>query len=115
MKDIEKKVRSYFRGKDKLNCAQAILKAFQPVSGMDDEEIASYAKAGGGKAPEGYCGALYAAQRLIQDDALESELKAEFNLSAAGTTCKVIREQKKLSCADCVVRAAVFVNHHVSF
>ncbi|MFC2149719.1 C-GCAxxG-C-C family (seleno)protein, partial [Candidatus Auribacterota bacterium] len=65
----EETAKSLYHGKDKLNCAQAILKAFQPATGMTDEVIASFKSAGGGRAEGGVCGAIYAARQVVTDPA----------------------------------------------
>ncbi len=111
--EIGDRAKDLFRGKDKLHCAQAIFKTFQYISGMTDEDIAGYANAGGGKAPGGVCGALYAAQVLLDDDQLTFQLASQFNGSAGASTCKPIRKKKIMSCKDCVAFAAEFVEKHL--
>lgn len=113
MEDAATRARDLFHGKDKLNCAQAVLKTFQPFADVTDEDIASYANAGGGKAPEGVCGALYAAQVLLDDDQLTLQLRRQFDESAGASTCKPIRKKKIMSCKDCVSFAAEFVEKHL--
>ncbi len=104
--------RALFRGKDRLNCIQAMLKAFQPVSGVSDEVIGSFAKLGKGKVNGGVCGALYAAEFLLDDPDAVRDLEREFEAAAGSTICKRIRKGKKLSCGDCVALAARFVREH---
>ena len=104
---------AWFRGKDKLNCAQAVLTAFQPASGTSDGEIAAFKTAGGGKAPGGVCGALYAARHLLQNLELAAELEAAFEREAGSVRCKTIRKLKRLACGDCVALAARFLQDHL--
>jgi hypothetical protein len=109
----EATARSLFRGKNKLNCAQAVLKAFQPAFGTSDREIQAFKTAGDGRAPEGLCGALHAARHLLQDPSLARELEALFERKGGSTRCKEIRKAKKLPCGDCVALAANFLQDHM--
>lgn len=94
--------RLLFRGEDKLNCAQALLKAFQEEFNVPEEDIQAAAKLGGGKAPHGECGALYAARLLIKDHKLIHTIAHDFETLAGSTKCRSIRKQNKLSCGRCV-------------
>ena len=66
------------------------------------------ARATGGRAPQGYCGAVYAALRIAEDKIPEKkeEIEEYFKKEAGGITCREIRSQKRLRCADCVEKAA---------
>ena len=81
------------------NCAQAIAAAF-------DADPARFEAHGRGHAPEGWCGAAYAAAELLQDpEAVESAF-----LQAAGTVaCREIRRSRAMSCAACVETSARLV------
>lgn len=105
---------AWFRGKGKLNCAQAILKAFQPAFGTSDAEIEAFKGTGGGKALGGVCGALHAARHLLGDPALARKLEAGFEREAGAVSCKNIRKLKKLACGECVALAARFLQDHIS-
>ena len=50
-----------------LNCAQAVAVTFQVLSGLTPEDIENHRHSGGGRAPGGLCGALYAALELLPD------------------------------------------------
>ncbi|MFC1510133.1 hypothetical protein ACFL49_00530 [Candidatus Omnitrophota bacterium] len=91
----------------KNNCVKAVLKAFQPASKMADDEIVSHAKMGGGRAPEGRCGALYAALQLPQIARIDPQ-KADdaFREEAGSTNCQEIRQKRKLTCRECVALGA---------
>lgn len=61
---VLEKVKRYFRGKEKYNCAQAIIIAFYEKCGIDkkiiEEKIKEYLPMGHGKAKGGLCGAVFA-------------------------------------------------------
>jgi len=104
----------YFRGEKKDNCAQALLKAFQKECTIDDELIAKAKGWGGGRAPDGLCGALYGAQLLFNDDAVRSALARAFGEAAGDILCKPIRKAKTMSCKQCVAHAATIAQQHLS-
>lgn len=96
------------KGSEHLGCAQSVGQALRERFGLSDDFIAELFQATGGRAPQGYCGAVYAALRIAEErcpemkDAIESYFKNE----AGALTCREIRAQKKLTCADCVEKAA---------
>ena len=100
-----KKASVFFHGPEGYNCAQAVLKAFQDQH-ISQELIDSYKKHGGGRAPGGLCGALFATQALINDPAGYKQIEAQFTEKAASVMCKDILKMKKISCAECVDTAA---------
>ena len=83
------------------NCAQAIAAAF-------DADPVRFESHGRGHAPEGWCGAAYAAAELLQDpEAVESAF-----LQAAGTVaCREIRRSRAMSCAACVETSARLIQN----
>ncbi len=87
--------------KEKLNCAQSVLKGFQPVFDVPDERI-SEAKAHGG----GRCGALHSALSLVEDAKTKERLVRAFVEAAGSEACREIRRQGRLNCAGCVELAA---------
>ncbi len=93
-----------FRGKDRLNCAQAITRAFRPETTA--AEIKALKKAGFGKAENGECGAYYAARLLLADDERVAALKREFQRRCGSVNCRRIRRDKLVSCEECVAVAA---------
>lgn len=101
-------------GNKKHNCAQAVIAGFKSEFSLNDELVAAFAAHGGGKAPEGCCGALFAALHIFQsEDTCEIEKLTESFISAAGSTkCKEIRSTKKLSCLGCVEKAAEILENH---
>ena len=82
------------------NCAQTICAAF------GREDLLEPMKAcGGGKAPEGTCGALYAAMTLAGDKALE--LMEAFRSIHGACSCRELKGgTPRVACQDCVKTAA---------
>lgn len=101
------------RPPERLNCAQAVLHAAREAEHTvcELEELSS---AGGGRAPEGTCGALYAALSLASDEQGRVFMKQAFEEIAGATTCHVIRKGKLLSCEHCVATAAELLEAHLS-
>jgi hypothetical protein len=89
---------------DRLNCAQSVLYAWREVVGDTPLAVADLKPAGAGRAPDGLCGAIYAACLLAPNRA--EELKAAFVAGVGSLYCKEIRAAKEHSCAECVAEAA---------
>jgi hypothetical protein len=102
MKEIALKV--FRQPPDRLNCAQSVLHAWREVVGDTAITIPELKTFGAGRAPEGLCGAIYAACLLAPHRA--EELKAAFTARVSSLHCKEIRTAKNHSCADCVAEAA---------
>ncbi|MDD3886639.1 MAG: hypothetical protein PHI35_07200 [Victivallaceae bacterium] len=82
------------------NCAQAV------AVGLGHEELkAELAMCGGGRAPEGRCGALHAALRLTPAEEHES-IKAEFRRTAGSEFCRELKGVYQYPCVKCVELAA---------
>jgi hypothetical protein len=96
---------SYFHGKEKYNCAQAVTKAFQEKLNIPEHIIESYKNKGGGKAPGGVCGSFYAAQKLFDTPEDIAALKELFVKYAGSTQCNEIRKLKKVDCTGTVALA----------
>jgi Putative redox-active protein (C_GCAxxG_C_C). len=89
------------------NCAQAIFKAFQEEYQITNNQIVELAKYGNGKAPNGYCGAYYAALELIKDNPdLKEEFTRRFQEKSDHLTCFDIRFNYTMSCKNLVKLAA---------
>lgn len=97
---------SFYRGEERYNCAQAILKAFQADYEIPQETIEEFARFGSGRANEGRCGALFAGQSILQNERHSENLEREFSAVAGSSKCREIRQMKKLSCAECVALTA---------
>ncbi|MDR0873473.1 MAG: C-GCAxxG-C-C family protein [Prevotellaceae bacterium] len=93
---------AYFHtGEEKLNCAQSILRGFQKEFNVPDSRIAEFKAWGGGRAPEGVCGALYAADILLKEKG-KASVKEQFKAKVGATDCLAIKQEKKITCPDCV-------------
>jgi len=92
--------------KDKLNCAQSVLKGFQVELGISDERISAAKALGGGRAENGRCGALHAALSLADGEEAKSRLACAFSETAGAEACREIKRLGKLNCAACVELAA---------
>lgn len=91
----------FHRPPERLNCAQAVLDAFQTITGKHVAPVAEYKAFGGGRAPGGECGALYAACQAMPEAA--ADFRAAFSSRAGTTLCK---ELDALPCRECVAFAA---------
>ena len=81
------------------NCAQAV------SAGAGREDLVSeLASCGGGRAPDGLCGALYSALMLISEDK-RNELECAFSEAAGAVRCCDIKA-KSFPCTECVRIAA---------
>jgi hypothetical protein len=102
MKELALKV--FRQPPDRLNCSQSVLYAWREVFGDTTITVADLKPLGAGRAPEGLCGAVYAACQLAPNRA--EELRAAFAARLGSLYCKEIRATKKHPCADCVAEAA---------
>jgi len=100
----EHALRVFRQPPDRLNCAQSVLHAWREVVGDTALAVADLKPFGAGRAPEGFCGAVYAACQLVPNRA--EELKAAFAAGVGSLYCKEIRAAKEHSCAECVAEAA---------
>ena len=98
------KAAEYFHGKEKYNCAQAVLKAFCDKYDISEKDIDSFQGYGGGRAPEGLCGALYAICYMRPD--LAPKLQKEFEKIVGAIHCRTIRRDNTTPCRECVRLAA---------
>ena len=89
---------------ERLNCAQAVLHAWREVSGDTSIALADLKQCGGGRAPDGICGALHAACMVAPDRV--AAMKQNFAARLGSLYCKELRAAKVHSCETCVVHAA---------
>lgn len=101
---MTKKAVELFTATPKLhNCAQAV------AAGAGREDLVDrYAAMGGGKAPEGMCGALYAALQLIPESRREIA-RQKFVFFAGSDSCVTLKMRNRTSCIRCVEKAAELV------
>jgi hypothetical protein len=90
------------------NCAQSVFYGYKKASGVSEEEIkntiSSFLPFGGGRAPEGCCGALYAA-KMLEPSHAEAITEIFRKETQNFTTCKDIRSRKIIPCNRCVTLA----------
>ena len=82
-------------------CSQAVLLGFKDEFNVTESDIAEFALYRGGNAPEGCCGALYAANVLLKRRGL-APVSEEFCAVAGSTLCREIKFGTKYPCLDCV-------------
>jgi hypothetical protein len=100
------------QGCQRMNCAQAVISAFKDKFNIDDNIVEAFQNYGGGKAPDGLCGALYAVKYIIdrmEDKEKIKELEEYFIENAGALECRNIRGMKKLSCVGCVEKSSEFL------
>jgi hypothetical protein len=88
----------------RLNCAQAVLHAFQEATGKTNFALADFKPLGGGRAPDGLCGALHAACAVVPDKA--ERLKSRFAARLGSVFCRELRAARRHPCEVCVSHAA---------
>lgn len=112
----EESVLKHFKHKNRklrINCAQAILKTYDPKGlDLDSELVIEFKKYGYGKAPQKYCGAYYAASYLLEKHHPEKveDFANWFQNKAGNLVCRKIRKARLLTCSGCVEQAALFLN-----
>lgn len=93
---------NHYTGKNgllRLNCAQAIFQAFND---NNQHAISDYAAFGGGNAPDGLCGAVYAAATISDNKPAVME---QLTKSLGWTTCQELK-QNRVSCLKCIEHSA---------
>jgi hypothetical protein len=100
----ERALKVFRQPPERLNCAQSVLSAWREVFADTATTVAELKPFGAGRAPEGLCGAVYAACLLAPSRA--DELKAAFAARVGSLYCKEIRAAKQHPCAECVAQAA---------
>ncbi len=84
------------------SCAQTVYAAF--AEQIDPQKMDEMKLNSAGRAPDGICGALYAAISLRPECA--DEFKAKFSQLAGDTRCREIKTVHKTPCEECVKIAA---------
>jgi hypothetical protein len=99
----------------RMNCAQSVVCAFKENFNIEDATVEMFENYGGGRAPGGLCGALYAVKYIMgrQENKEElSELENYFKEHAGALECSNIRGLRKLSCVGCVEKSAEFLEKY---
>lgn len=96
----EKALQSFRQPPLCLNCAQAI------AHGFDREDLlAELQTAGGGRAPDGLCGALFAAMKIAGETAAPA-LADAFEKRLGYRRCLNLKKDSRTPCPTCVATAA---------
>ncbi len=110
---MKETAKAYFLGKKgtRLNCAQSVAEPFRDKFPLDGKTASTLPACGGGRAPEGYCGAFYAAKCILEQHFPDRSTEGmEMLLSAAGSLkCLEVKALRKLSCVGCVEKSAEVV------
>lgn len=103
---VKRAVEAYTR--ERMNCAQSVLRAYQQTHAVTEEQIAAAKAHGGGRAEGGLCGALHAALLLAKTPEQQQQIRAGFAREAGAETCKGIKGAggSGYPCKDCVALAA---------
>jgi len=89
-----------------LNCAQAVIYGCSTSDTPDRQALGAFFASGGGRAPQGECGAIFAACTIASDRGENPDLLRErFRVIHGETLCKALRK-KQIPCAECVQAAA---------
>lgn len=99
-------------GCKRMNCAQSVLSAFKEDFNIGEDMLEAFKSYGGGKAPNGLCGAFYAVKYIInkqQNHEKVAELEEYFLKHAGALECSNIRGLRKLSCVGCVEKSSEFL------
>ena len=94
-----------FHAEHRGNCAMSVAYGYARATGKPESEAVASAEMfrafGGGKAPDGLCGALYAAKMMQPDHA--DAVEEFFKRGAQGfTKCREIRPAAVIPCNRCV-------------
>lgn len=105
------KSKKYFHGKEGYNCAQAIAAGFGDHLERLDSLISDLKNCGGGKAKEGLCGALFAAEIIISDQEKATLIREKFLKEIGAITCREIKRETKTPCIKCIETAAIILDN----
>ena len=106
----KEKAKNHFLGRNgcaKLNCGQSVIKACYDKFEAPPDAVVQFAAFGAGKAPQGECGAYYAARHLLSKKHAHKlgQFALDFINSAGALKCKDIRKLRKATCLECVEKA----------
>ena len=102
MKRVEQALATFRQKPFMYNCAQTVCAAF----GREDL-VEPMGCCGGGRAPEGTCGALYGAMQVAPEKA--AFLLAAFTAAHGSSTCREIKSANRVPCQECVRLAATLL------
>ena len=101
-----------FHTQHRRNCAESVALAWSEAQGRDAELLGQLVDCGHGRAPDGVCGALYAACQLAGPVEAEHIKKRFSEVSGGSLGCREIRKSRVLRCVDCVSHAASLLEAH---
>lgn len=108
---MKKTATEYYRQR-RGNCAQSVAFAWNALNPERKMPVELFSGCGGGRAPEGLCGALYAGCVLAGPSAAEAIRQAFAERSGGHVKCREIRQARKLVCHECVALAAELLERH---
>jgi len=94
------------------NCAQSVAFAWNAANPDRQKGEESFSACGGGRAPEGLCGALHASCTLANPSAAEAIKQSFAEKSGGHVRCREIRKARTLLCHECVELAADLLEEH---
>jgi hypothetical protein len=98
-------------GCQRMNCAQSVIDAFKEDYNIENDLVEAFKNYGGGRAPEGLCGAYYAVKYILSKNDTDKldELEKHFMEHAGALECSNIKGLRKLSCVGCVEKSSQFL------
>lgn len=98
-------------GCQRMNCAQSVISAFKEKFNLSEDLVEAFRNYGGGRAPEGLCGAYYAVKYILdkQDPEKLEDLESHFLQHAGALECSNIKGLRKLSCVGCIEKSSEFL------
>ncbi|MCD8283847.1 MAG: redox-active protein [Opitutae bacterium] len=99
----ENAVKIFHAAPDFYNCAQAVAASCGRADLLDKMKLC-----GGGRAPSGLCGALYAATQVLPPEKC-AEARAAFVAANGAETCVKLKKNPNIKCADRVASAVAIV------
>jgi len=112
--DAEKAIDHFYgrNGARRLNCAQSVAIMLEREGVFSHEEFEALAGCGNGRAPEGYCGGVFAAISALEKIGADSvaQFETQFAARASSLKCEEIKRARVLTCSQCVAYAAELVS-----
>lgn len=113
MDDKRKKSIEFFRVPPcNYTCAQAILKGFQNEFLISEAEVDAFIEYRGGRAPEGICGAVYAANHLLGKVGKDG-IDEDFEKISGSVKCLEIKSTYHFPCPECIKLADKLIEEKI--
>lgn len=109
-----KNIASEFYRKRLGNCAQAVAYAWKEKTDGTECLGSTMARFGSGRAPEGVCGAVYAAGYILGEDGAGPLYDKFRELHGGSIDCREIRGSHTLNCVECVEAAAELLEKEIN-